>query len=233
MHSDLAALRRGPGLELAPVAELHPASIRPDLRPGADVLSRAFMLQPGRYQLSEVGGWCFTGQTRASRLQRPGEDRAATERWSGSHPPGAAGAIRTAEPALRTMLFDLCRQTRGRRWPVRWGRAALRRQRRQPAWRRGEKRRRRRRRRWGRGGAGPCAWELGSSKGLCYAHPAGGRLCSVRSVAPCACALAAWPLPLQSGWLLLLTVPYERCGATAECAQRKREQHEAGAPSGA
>ena len=42
-------------MELAPVAEMHPASVRPDLEPlPLDVLQRGFMLQPGRFQLSEV-----------------------------------------------------------------------------------------------------------------------------------------------------------------------------------
>lgn len=42
-------------MELAPVAEMLPASVRPDVRPlRPDELQRGFMLQPGRYQLSEV-----------------------------------------------------------------------------------------------------------------------------------------------------------------------------------
>lgn len=50
---------RGPGLELAPVAQLHPPATRPELQPlRPDVLQRGFTLQPGRYQLSEVRAGC-------------------------------------------------------------------------------------------------------------------------------------------------------------------------------
>ena len=49
---------RGPGLDLAPLADVYPATTKPDWRPlSAEELQRAFTLQPGHYQLPEVRMW--------------------------------------------------------------------------------------------------------------------------------------------------------------------------------
>lgn len=50
----MAEFRKGPGLELAPVAEMHPALIKPEMKQlPLDTLHKYFVLQSGAFQLSE------------------------------------------------------------------------------------------------------------------------------------------------------------------------------------
>lgn len=50
-------LRRGPGMELAPLAGVFASSNRPQIQPlPREVLQRAFTLESGTYELPKVGG---------------------------------------------------------------------------------------------------------------------------------------------------------------------------------